>query len=170
MTLTYILRRVTLTHFASTIDISSPTRPITIKPCKMLLLNVLTRQIPSPSDLDLYFGCSDFDITYVNVPDLLKCKTSNHQTLLSASPRCTDSAGILTQCPWPIFCAPVPFTHFTSTFNISSTIRHTTTKPCVVLFLNIRTLQVPWPGDLDLYFVLHWLFYLLRHPSICPQL
>ena len=88
-------------------------RPTTIKPCKVLLLNVLTRQIPWPGDLDLYFGCSDFDIIYVNVPDLLKCKTSSHQTLLSASPRCTDSTGILTRWPWPIFCAPVPFTHFT---------------------------------------------------------
>ena len=111
---------VTLIYFASTFDISSTIRPTTIKPCKVLLLNVLTWQIPWPGDLDLYFGCSDFDIIYINVPDLLKCKTSSHQTLHSASPRCTDSAGILTRWPWPIFCAPVPFTHFTSTFNISN--------------------------------------------------
>ena len=137
-------------------DISSTIRPTTIKPCKMLLLNVLTRQIPWPGDLDLYFGCSDFDIIYINVPDLPKCKTSSHQTLHSASPRCADSAGILTPWPWPIFCAPVPFTHFTSTFNISSTIRPTTTKPCIVLLLIVRTLQVPWLGDLDLYFALHF--------------
>ena len=120
--------------------------------------------------LDLYFGCSDFDIIYVNIPDLLKFKTSSHQTLHSASPRCTDSTGILTRWSWPIFCAPVPFTHFTSTFNISSTIRPTTNKPCIVPLLNVRTLQVPWLGDLDLYFTLHWLLHLLRHPSICPQL
>ena len=37
------------------------------------------------------------DIIYVNVPVLLKCKTSSFQTLHSASPRCTDSAGILTR-------------------------------------------------------------------------
>ena len=111
---------VTLTYFVSTFDISSTIRPTTIKPCKVLLLNELTWQIPWPGDLDLYFGCSDFDIIYVNVLDLLKCKTSSHQTLHSASPRCTDSAGILTRWPWPIFCAPVPFTHFMSTFNISS--------------------------------------------------
>ena len=128
-------------------DIST-IRPTAIKPCKVLLLNVLTWQIPWPGDLDLYFGCSDFDIIYVNIPDLLKCKTSSHQTLHSASPRCTDSAGILTRWPWPIFCAPVPFTRFTSTFNISSTIRPTTIKPCIVLLLNVRTLQVPWLGDL----------------------
>ena len=161
---------VTLTYFALTFDISSTIRPTTIKPCKLLLLNVLTWQIPWPGDLDLYFGCSDFDIIYVNIPDLLKCKTSSHQTLHSASPRCTDSAGILTQWPWPIFCAPVPFAHFMSTFNISSTIRPTTTKPCIMLLLNVQTLQVPWLGDLDLYIVLHWLLHLLRHPSICPQL
>ena len=161
---------VTLTYFASTFDISSTIRPTTIKPCKVLLLNVLTWQIPWPGDLDLYFGCSDFDIIYVNVPDLLKCKTCSHQTLHRSSPICTDLAGILTRWPWPIFCAPVPFTHFTSTFNISSTIRPTTIKPCIVLLLNVRTLQVPWLGDLDLYFMLHWLLHLLRHPSICPQL
>ena len=161
---------VTLTYFVSTFDISSTIRPTTIKPCKVLLLNELTWQIPWPGDLDLYFGCSDFDIIYISVLDLLKCKTSSHQTLHSASPRCTDSAGILTRWPWPIFCAPVPFTHFMSTFNISSTIRPTTIKPCIVLLLNVRTLQVPWLGDLDLYFALHWLLHLLRHPSLCPQL
>ena len=160
---------VTWTHFASTFDISSTIRPTTIKPYRVLLLNVLTRQIPWPGDHDLYFGYSDFDIIYVNVPDLLKCKTSSHQTLHSASHRCTDSAGILTRWPWPIFCTPVPFTHFTSTFNISSTIRPTTTKPCTVLLLNVRTPQVPWLGDLDLYFALHWLLHLLRRPSVCPQ-
>ena len=161
---------VTLTHFASTFDISSTIRPTTIKPCKVFLLNVLTQQIPWPGDLDLYFGCSDFDIIYVNVPDLLKCKTSSHQTLHSASPRCTDLAGILTRWPWPIFCPSAPFTHFTSMFNISSTIRPTSIKPRVVFLLNVWTLQVPWLGDLDLYFALHWLLHFLRRPSICPQL
>ena len=116
-----------------------------------------TRQKAWPGNLDLYFGCSDFDIIIVNIPDLLKCKTSNHQTLHSASPRCTDSAGILTRWPWPIFCAPVPFTRFTLTFSISSTIMLTTTKPCIQLLLNVQTLQVAWLDDLDLYFTLHWL-------------
>ena len=161
---------VTLTHFASTFNISSTIRPTTIKPCKVLLLNVLTRHIPWPADLDLYFGCSDFDIIYVNVPDLLKCKTSSHQTLHSASPRCTDSAGTLARWPWPIFCAPVHFTHFTSMFNISSTIRPTTTKPWIVLLLNVRTAgdltRWPWPifrAPLTFTHVLH-------PPSICSQL
>ena len=108
----------------------------------------------------------DCDIIYVNVPVLLKCKTSSHQTLHSASPRCTDSAGILTRWPWPIFCAPVHFTHFMLTFNISSTMRPTTTKPCLVLLLNVRTQQAPLLCDLDLSFGLHWLLHLLRRPSM----
>ena len=163
VTLTYILRSSDFEHFASMFDISSTIRPTTIKPCKVLLLNVLTQQILWPGDLDLYFGCSDFDIIYVNVPDLLKCKNSSHQTLHNASPRCTDLARILTRWPRPIFCAPVLSTHFTSTFNISSTIRPTTIKPRIVLLLNVRRY-------LDLYFPLHWHLHLLRRPSICPQL
>ena len=163
---------VTSTHFASTFDISSTIRPTTIKPCKVLLLSVLTRQIPWPGDLDLYFGCSDFDIIYINIPDLLKCKTSSNQALHSASPRCTDLAGILVQWTWPIFCAPVHFTHITWTFSISSTIRPTTTKPCIVLLLNVQTPHVPWLYDfgLHVYLALHWLLHLWGRPSICPQL
>ena len=161
---------VTLTHFASTFKISSTIRPTTIKPCKVLLLNVLTRHIPWPGSLNLYFGCSDFGIIYVNVPDLLKCRTSSHQTLHRASPRCTDSTGILTRWPWPIFCVPVHFTQFNTTFNISSTIRPTTTKPCIVLLLSVQTRQVPWIGDHDLYFALHWLLHLLFWCSVSPQI
>ena len=189
---------VTLTHFASTFDISSTIRPTTIKPCKVLLLNVLTWQIPWPGDLDLYFGCSDFDIIYVNVPDLLKCKTSSHQTLHSASitfytfyvdvqyllnykaynyqtlhsvsPQCTDSAGTLTRWPWPIFRAPLTFTPFTSPFHMSSTVRLSTTKTCIVLLLDVLAQQVPWPGDLDLYFALQWLWHILCWCSVSPQI
>ena len=114
VTLTYILHSSDFDTFCVNIRyISSTTRPTTIKPCRVLLLNVLTRQIPWPGDLDLYFGWSDFDIMYVNVPGLLKCRISIHQTLHSASPRWTDLAGILTWWPWLIFCAPVPFIHFT---------------------------------------------------------
>ena len=204
---------VTLTHFVSMFDISSTIRPTTIKPCKVLLLNVLTRQIPWPGDHDLYFGCSDFDIIYFNFPDLLKCKTSshqtlhsasprctdpvtltyilrssafytfyvgiqyllnykayNHQTLHSASPQCTDSTGTLTGWPWPIFRAPLTFTPFTSPFHMSSTVSPSTTKPYVVLFLDVLTRQVPWPGDLDLYFALQWLWHILHWCSISPQI
>ena len=103
-----------------------------------------------PMTLAYILRSIDFDIIYVDVPDLLNYKAYNYQILHSASPRCTDSAGTLTQWPWPIFCAAV--THFASTFNISSTIRPTTIKPCKVLLLNVLTRQITWPGDLDLYF------------------
>ena len=44
-----------------------------------------------------YILCSiDFDTIYIDVPDLLNYKVYNYQTLHSASPRCTDSAGTLT--------------------------------------------------------------------------
>ena len=42
-------------------------------------------------------------------------------------------------------------THFMLMFGISSNIRPTTTKPCIVLHLIPLAWQVPWPGDLDLY-------------------
>ena len=61
-------------------------------------------------------------------------------------------------------------TQFTLTFQIFSTIRCTTTKPCIVLLLDVQTWQVPWPGDLDLYFALQWLWHILRRCSISPQL
>ena len=40
----------------------------------------------------------------------------------------------------------------------------------VVLLLDVLTRQVPWPGDLDLYFVLQWLWHILRRCLISPQL
>ena len=165
VTLTYILRSSHLDTFC--VDVWYL---LNYKAYNHQTLQSASSQIPGPGDLDLYFGCSDFDIIYVNVPDLLKCKTSSHQTLHSASPRYTDLAGILTRWPWPIFCASVPFTHFTSTFNISSTVRPTAIKPRIVLLLNVRIPQVSWLGDLDLYFALHWLLHLLLRPSIYPQL
>ena len=80
---------------------------------------------------------------------VLNCKAFNHQTLYSISSRCTDSAGTLTWWPWPILCTPV--THCMLMFCISSNIRPTTTKPCIVLHLIALAWQVPWHGDLDLY-------------------
>ena len=62
----------------------------------------------------MYISCSsDFDTIYVDIPDLLNYKAYNYQTLHSASPRCTNSAGTLTRRPWPIFYAPV-----TDTFSL----------------------------------------------------
>ena len=136
---------LTVTHFTSTFHMSSTIRPITIKPCIVLFLDVLTRQVPEPGDLDLYFAL------HVDVRYLLKYKTYNNQTLHSASPQCTDSAGFLTRWPWPIYSAAVTLTHYTLTFDFASTIRLTITKPCIEHLFNVRTLQVPWCGDLDLY-------------------
>ena len=97
-----------------------------------------------------YISCSiDFYTFYVTLPYVLNCKAFNHQTLYSISSRCTDSAGILTWWPWPILCTPVTLTHFMLMFDISSDIRPTTTKPCIVLFLNVRIAGTltgwPWP-------------------------
>ena len=99
-----------------------------------------------------YISCSiDFYMFYVALPYVLNCKAFNHQTLYSASSRCTDLAGTLPWWPWPIFCTSVTLTHFTLMFGISSNIRPTTTKPYIVLHLIALPWQVPWPGDLDLY-------------------
>ena len=93
----------------------------------------------------------DFYTFYVPLPYVLNCKAFNYQTLYSAFSRCTDSAGTLTCWPLPIFCPPATLTHFTLMFGISSNIRPTTTKPCIVLHLIALAWQVPWPGDIDLY-------------------
>ena len=93
----------------------------------------------------------DFYTFYVTLPYVLNCKAFNHQTLYSTSSRCTDSTGTLTWWPWPILCIPVTLTHFILMFGISSNIRPTTTKPCIVLHLTALAWQLPWPSDLDLY-------------------
>ena len=93
----------------------------------------------------------DFYTFYVALPYVLNCKAFNHQTLYSTSSQCTDSTGTLTWWPWPILCTPVTLTHFMLMVGISSNIRPTTTKPCIVLHLIALAWQVPWPRDLDLY-------------------
>ena len=104
-----------------------------------------------PVTLTYILRSSDFDIFCVDVRYLLDYKAYNHQTLQSASSQCTDLADTLTWWPWPILCTPVTLTHFMLMFGISSNIRPTTTKPCIVLHLIALAWQVPWPGDLDLY-------------------
>ena len=118
-----------------------------------------------------YILCSSaFYTFYVNVQYLLNYKAYNHQTLHSASPQCTDSAGTLTGWPWPIFHTPLTFTPFTSPFHMSSTVRPSTTKPYIALLLDVLTRQVPWPGDLDLYCALQWLWHILYWCSVSPQI
>ena len=138
-------------------QISSSVRPLATKPCIVLLLDVLTRQVSWPGDLDLYFALQCLLHILSQRQYLLNCKAYNHQTLHSASPQCTDSAGTFTGWPWPIFRAPLTFTPFTSAFHMPSTVRPSTTKPYIALLLDVLTRQVPWPGDLDLYCALQWL-------------
>ena len=107
-----------------------------------------------------------FDI-YVKISILINYNYNNHHTLHDTSP---DLAGTLTRLPWPIFRAPMTLTQFTLTFQIFSTIRPTTTKPCIVHLLDVLTWQVPWPSDLDLYVALQWLWHILRQRSISSQL
>ena len=109
------------------------------------------------------------DTFYVNIQYLFNYKAFNHQTLYSASSRCTDSAGTLTWWPWPIYCTPVTLTHFTLMFCISSNIRPTTTKPCIVLHLIALAWQVPWPGDLDLYLT-HFTLMFVNSSTIRPTI
>ena len=104
-----------------------------------------------PVNLTYILRSSAFYTFYYDVQYLLNYKAYNHQSLHSASPQCTNSAGTLTRLPWPIFRAPLTFTLFTLMFGLSSNIRPTTTKPCVVLHLIALAWQVPCPGDLDLY-------------------
>ena len=161
---------LTLTQFTLTFQIFSTIRRTTTKPCIVLLLDVQTWQVPWPGDLDLYFRSSDFDIFCVKVRYLLNYKAYNHQTLQSASPQCTDLADTLTWWPWPIFWLQWLWHNFTSTFQISSSVRPLATKPCIVLLLYVLTWQVSWPGDLDLYFALQCLLHILCQRSISPQL
>ena len=120
-----------------------------------------------PVTLTFILRSSAFYTFYYDVQYLLNYKAYNHQTLHNASPQCTDSAGILTWWPWPIFRAPLTFTPFTLLFGISSNIRPTTTKPCIVLHLIALAWQVPWPGDLDLYLT-HFTFTFDNASTIRP--
>ena len=86
-----------------------------------------------PVTLTYILRSSAFYTFYVDVQYLLNYKAHSHQTLHSASPQCTDSAGTLTEWPWPIFRTPLTFTPFTSLFCMSSTVRPSTTKPYIVL-------------------------------------
>ena len=109
--------------------------------------------------------CIDFYTFYVTLPDVLNCKAFNHQTLYSTSSWCTDSTGTLTWWPWPILCTPVTLTHFILKFGISSNIRPTTTKPCIVLHLIALAWQVP--SDLDLYLT-HFTLMFVNSSTIRP--
>ena len=46
----------------------------------------------------------------------------------------------------------------------------TTIIPCMTYLPDLLTWQICWPSDLDLYFVLHWLWHNLRRRSRSSQL
>ena len=75
------------------------------------LTSWLARYI-DPVTLTYILRSIDFDTIYVDIPDLLNYKAYNYQTLHSASPTCTDSAGTLTWWPWPIFLHSSDFDTF----------------------------------------------------------
>ena len=122
----------------------------TIIRCITHLPDLLSCQVHWPGGLDLYLTLqwlTQFTLRFQIFSTIRPTTTKPCIVLLL-----DDSAGTLTQWPWPIFCAPVTSTHFASTFDISSTIRPATIKPCKVFLFNVLTRQIPWPGDLDLYF------------------
>ena len=152
-----------LTQFTLTSQIFSTIRPTTTRPCIMLLLDVLTQRVHWPWPII----CAAVTTFCLDVQYLLNYKAYNsHHTLHNTSPWPPDLAGTLTWWPWPIFHVPVILTQFTLTSQIFSTIRPTTTKPCIMLLLDVLTQQVHWPGDLDLYFALQWLWHILPWRSI----
>ena len=66
-----------------------------------------------PVTLTYILRSIDFDIIYVDVPDLLNYKAYSYQILHSASPRCTDLAGTLTyilrSSDFEFFCVDVQY-------------------------------------------------------------
>ena len=102
-----------------------------------------------PVTLTYILRSSAFYTFYVDVQYLLNYKAFNHQTLHRTSPQCTDTAGTLTGWPWPIFRAPLTLPPFTSPFHMSSTVRPSTTKPYIVLLLDVLTQQPASVAQLD---------------------
>ena len=75
---------------------------------------------------------------------------NNHHSLHDTSPWPPDLADMLTQWPWPIFCAPLTLTQFTLTFQIFSTISaynyqtlHSASSRCTDLAGTLT--WWPWP-------------------------
>ena len=102
---------------------------------------------------------SKFDI-YVKVSILINYNSQQPSYLPWHISMTSRLGRFIDPVTWPIFCAPLTLTQFTLTLQIFSTIRCTTTKSCIVLLLDVLTRQVPWPGDLDLYFALQWLWHI----------
>ena len=137
MTLTFFCSPVTLTHFTLTCDSSLNIKPTTTKPCMVLLLNALTKQVLWPGDLDLHFAMQWlWHVTSTLGISLTKRPKANKP--------CAVLLDVLTlQVPWSddldLYFMLHWLTRFTLTFDISSTIKPTSTKPCIVLLHDVMT-------------------------------
>ena len=122
---------------------SSTVRPSTIKSYIALLLDVLTRQVPWPGDLDLY--CA---LQWLLTHCMLMLGISSNIRPTTTKPCIVlHLIALAWQVPWP-GDLDLYLTHFTLMFDNSSTIRPTTTIPCIVLLLDVLNWQVPWPVTL----------------------
>ena len=121
---------------------------------------------------------SKFDI-YVKISILINYKPNNHQTLHETSLWPSDfvtkaSAFLFIR---PSVCPSVHLSTFMSKFDIyvkvSILINYnstTTIIPCITHLSDLLTCQVHWPGDLDLYFTLQWLWHNLHWGSRSSRL
>ena len=115
-----------------------------------------------PVTLTYMLHFRDFDTFCVDVRYLINYKAYNHQTLQSASSQCSDSADTLTWWPWPVFWLQWLWHNLCQPSRSPQVLRPLTTKPCIVLLLDVLTQRMSWPGDLDLHFALQCPLHILH--------
>ena len=133
---------VTLTYISCSIDFYTfyVTLPYVLN-CKAfyhqtlyiaLLLDVLTRQVPWPGDLDVY--CA---LQWLLTHCMLMFGISSNIRPATTKPCIVlHLIALAWQVPWPSDL-DLYLTHFTLMFDNSLTIRPTTTIPCIVLLLDV---------------------------------
>ena len=141
VTLTYISRSIDFYTCTSPFHMSSTVRPSTTK-SYIVLLDVLTRQVPWPGDLELYFA-----LQWLTHFTLMFGISSNIRPTTTKPWLVLHLIALAWQVPWPSD-VDLYLIHFTLMFDNSSTIRPTTTIPCIVLLLDVLNEQVPWPVTL----------------------
>ena len=119
---------LTFTPFTSLFHMSSTVRPSTTESYIVLLLDVLTRQVPWPGGLDLYFALQHFMLIF-SISSNIRPTTTKPCIVLHL-------IALAWQVPWS-GDLDLYLTHFTLMFDNSSTIRPTTTIPCIVLLLDV---------------------------------
>ena len=113
----------------------------------------LLTQCPWPifqGPLTLFIFMSKFD--FLCISDSCKC-----EALHSNCPWHTLQACTLTRWPWPIFHDPFNCEFLCQTLVFSAPVIAASVKPYIVIVLDIPVKHAPWPADLDLYFMVHWL-------------